>query len=1462
MSSKGKEKESKPRSRMRRGLLPALLLMLFATAYVLGAEDAFARAEITLTPGQTYDVSTAGINTNVLIKRSGSYTLKGKSDHVHVDITCGDVNCYLDDLELKCGVYTNIGQRASAITVENNGGTVCLISKAGKKAYCEGYMAPGIRKDGTATQLIFKTEDKRNPGTIEAAGGIDACGIGGIMYVSSAPWYSQPTGNIVIESGNVIGRGHPRHGAGIGGSHCGSVNGLTISGGDVKAYGGIGGAGIGAGYFGRAANISITGGTVYAETKLSLDTPAAIGGGGGGSGANASFDLKNLTISGGNVTAYSRTGAAIGGGGDSDGKNIRITGGTVKAEVLTQSGKYDPAIGAGGSWSGNTSVFISGGYVEATGGLETVAIGANGGKNGSSVNVEVNISGGTVIAKKGKRTTGALTHNEMDIGKNSNNTEKDNVNVRITGGSVYADRITDPKNDKGEALHRVDVTCLGTLDDVTNYLRNPVCSDGYSYGLNDVSLINVRKAEKKGMFYPWLPNTNGKIMKCEIYGPNPTADLPHYRYGNFPFRASAGELRAATTVALIPANSTEGTAGYAVGIPGEKKLIIEKMPVVPEGEVNIGYSARGDDVRISDADGTLLPVRTRFTTEEGKWNSISPYEELKVMTEPIRFMVHFDANMPKNASTRKLLRGQEGMADDQEIQYGNTTEAGNLRKNTFDLPGYKFEGWATSPTGDVTYADEQNVSKLTSKQGEVVTLYARWSPRKYTVTFNSGAASGYDNEIQEGLEFDQPSRLKSISQIGPEGNKWSFADHSFYAWRMQEDGPPAKVYYYDDGEEFINLCEHDTDGGPVMEEDEHGNPTGNLVGKTITATWIGNGTVQVTTTVDGVPTHITGTGGTKIVISPKGSPSAERNLELLESSEGHYSIPLGSYPDVFPDDASEEWVLMIDGDSPYTVPPGKQDLGVLTATSTRSVILDYYTVGIDPDQHTWASLRESPTSFPSATLEVPDDTTVRVSAYAKPGYHFSGYSCLGVAPVWGDSRGAAAGSQTITVQGRVTLAAKSEANDYFVEFDKNGGSSVTGTMDDQHFVYDQDQQLAANQFKRPGGTFAGWTTGDGEDGETFTDGELINTENQDKLFAPVQAANQEDNEKHVTLHALWDMEEYGIEYDLDGGELPEGESNTGTYTSADTITLNNPVKKEWEFVGWIGTDCDTPATEVVIPEGSTGGRMYTACWKPKSFNVDFEANGGSRVDQQVVVIHGKATRPDDPIREGYRLAGWYADKALTKPFDFNQEILNDTIVYARWTPEQVPVIMAWGTPAGRKAIKTRWTKVPGAAEYQVYGANCGKKLKLIKKTTKTGYTVKKARGKKPWKQKLKAHSPYVLCVVALDKKGNVIATSKKFHVITAKTMGRYANAVKVTAKKKEITLKAGEKAAVEAKVKLPKGKKHLSKKHGAALRYTSNNPLVASVSKKGVVKAKEPGTATIYIQDTGGKYCRVNVTVR
>ncbi|MFZ7131375.1 MAG: InlB B-repeat-containing protein [Eubacteriales bacterium] len=158
----------------------------------------------------------------------------------------------------------------------------------------------------------------------------------------------------------------------------------------------------------------------------------------------------------------------------------------------------------------------------------------------------------------------------------------------------------------------------------------------------------------------------------------------------------------------------------------------------------------------------------------------------------------------------------------------------------------------------------------------------------------------------------------------------------------------------------------------------------------------------------------------------------------------------------------------------------------------------------------------------------------------------------------------------------------------------------------------------------------------------------------------------------LDLYANWEVNLYLIHYDLDGGTTTP--LNPGDYTvNSDSITLNNPTKLGYTFVGWTGTGISGTSMNVTIPTGSTGTRSYTANWTPNNYDVHYDANGGEGSMQDTIFTYDvQSNLPANGFtRKGYSFAGWamapgddaaYTDEQSVKNFVEEGEIT----LYAKW----------------------------------------------------------------------------------------------------------------------------------------------------------------------------------------------------
>ena len=174
-----------------------------------------------------------------------------------------------------------------------------------------------------------------------------------------------------------------------------------------------------------------------------------------------------------------------------------------------------------------------------------------------------------------------------------------------------------------------------------------------------------------------------------------------------------------------------------------------------------------------------------------------------------------------------------------------------------------------------------------------------------------------------------------------------------------------------------------------------------------------------------------------------------------------------------------------------------------------------------------------------------------------------------------------------------------------------------------------------------------------------------------------------------------------------------------------------------------------------------------------------------------------------------------------------------------------------------KSVKLSWSKMGGAKQYVIYGNACGKSNKLVKLATTSGssMTFKKVNGKA-----VKKGTYYKFVVVALSADNTVVSTSKMVHAAT--TGGKVGNDKKVTtaAKKNKATIKKGKTFKLKAKA-VPASKKLKVKRH-RKVSFESDNPAIATVNAKGVIKGVAKGKCTVYAYAQNGVCAKIKVTVK
>ena len=309
-----------------------------------------------------YDVSIDVYNrtSDISIKDSRSYYIYSSVPDKLRDTWAWDKKIFIKGDKTAPHVFidgVNIKMSPSSLgpAIELNKKASAYIYFIGKNSSLQG--ADGraaIQKNRSEGQLYVLA---RTGTTVTCKGGDKAAGIGGsyaTRNISNGYYNGDMYGhgvNMHFGSqsnpdywGGIIAAIGGNGGAGIGGGQGGAGEKLYFYSGTIQATSDRFASGIGGSYEGRGSEIYIYGGTVSAQGG---EGGAGIGGGcwkteQDMNGINAAHDIY---ISGGTVTAKGGyNGAGIGGGQYVPARNITVTGG-----VVTATGHYGAAIG-GGRW--------------------------------------------------------------------------------------------------------------------------------------------------------------------------------------------------------------------------------------------------------------------------------------------------------------------------------------------------------------------------------------------------------------------------------------------------------------------------------------------------------------------------------------------------------------------------------------------------------------------------------------------------------------------------------------------------------------------------------------------------------------------------------------------------------------------------------------------------------------------------------------------------------------------------------------------------------------------------------------------------------------------------------------------------------------------------------------------------------------------------------------------------------
>ena len=179
---------------------------------------------------------------------------------------------------------------------------------------------------------------------------------------------------------------------------------------------------------------------------------------------------------------------------------------------------------------------------------------------------------------------------------------------------------------------------------------------------------------------------------------------------------------------------------------------------------------------------------------------------------------------------------------------------------------------------------------------------------------------------------------------------------------------------------------------------------------------------------------------------------------------------------------------------------------------------------------------------------------------------------------------------------------------------------------------------------KTGYTFDGWFT-DAELTTKFVDGTVINAEHADL---------------DVVLYAGFTAKEFTITANLAGGTIEEESEYSVEVTFDGEYQLAEPVKEGYTFQGYTynGKAFELNGTFTIANDIE-----LVATWLINEYTVTY-MNGSQILDTEEIVYNSFATGWDNP-EAGYRVEGIYADEQMTEKFDFQTAVTKPITLYVK-----------------------------------------------------------------------------------------------------------------------------------------------------------------------------------------------------
>ncbi len=523
--------------------------------------------------------------------------------------------------------------------------------------------------------------------------------------------------------------------------------------------------------------------------------------------------------------------------------------------------------------------------------------------------------------------------------------------------------------------------------------------------------------------------------------------------------------------------------------------------------------------------------------------------------------------------------------------------------------GFIFKGWGTSSsTSYVSY--KPGATFYTNAN---MTLYAIWSAKTYTISYNANGGSG-----APGSQTKTHGIKMLLSKVEPTRSGYTFLGWSTSSSATSASYRPGEWYYANANRTFYAVWQKNAPTSYTVSYDANGGsgaPSSQTKTKDVTLTLSSTKPTRSGYTFLG---WATSAGATSASYQPGSSYTANASVTLYAV----WSCNHASTKTVW--DTGCKWrkvcnncgVTVSSGTThgPYTYGDWVYYSGSQHRRTQTCNHGDYS--GYEYASHSGSTMCEKYSATQHKKYSYCSDCSSSYGTISYEDHTFSTFSSNG---------------QTVSTCSQCGYT-KTTAQTYTVSYNANGGSNAPSSQTKVHGV---TLTLSSTIPYRFNYEFLGWSTSSSATTATYT------------------AGGSYTGNASVTLYAVWSYKPatYTVSYDANGGTGAPGRQ-TKTYGVTLTLTTIQPTRRNYLFLGW---SKDRNATSASY----TAGGSYTdnadvtlyAVWRydPETYTVRYDANGGTGAPASQTKTYGVPLTLSmvKPTRAGYEFLGWATSRNAT-----------------------------------------------------------------------------------------------------------------------------------------------------------------------------------------------------------------------